>query len=190
VGIRVTDALRKKILIALLAAGVSGPSAYYATTKTVDAEGFVTQLHLDPVGLPTLCVGHLAMKGEKVKQNYTEEECIAIFVSDWVKHERLLNEKVKVPYRSEWMKGSLTDFTFNKGIGNLASSTLLKDLNAKRYDRACDRLSDWVYGKVNGKKVKLRGLEIRASVQWKACMGEVPATYVSDMVRWGAKDAL
>lgn len=188
--IKVTDVLKKRILIALLTVGVSGPSAYYAATKTVEAEGFLTELHKDPVGLPTLCVGHLAMKGEKVKKNYTEEECIAIFVSDWVKHERLLNEKVKVPYRSEWMKASLTDFTFNKGISNLASSTLLKDLNAKQYDRACDRLSDWVYGKVNGKKVKLRGLEIRASVQWKACMGEVPATYVSDMVRWGAKDAL
>lgn len=188
--IKVTDVLKKRILIALLTVGVSGPSAYYAATKTVEAEGFLTELHKDPVGLPTLCVGHLALKGEQVKQNYTEQECIDIFVKDWVKHERLLNEKVKVPYRSEWMKASLTDFTFNKGVGNLTSSTLLRDLNAKRYDRACDRLSDWVYGKVNGNKVKLRGLEIRASVQWKACMGEVPATYVSDMVRWGAKDAL
>lgn len=182
--IQVTDAIKKKIFIALLTAGVSSPVAYVATTHTVDSEGFLTHLHNDPVGLPTVCIGHLAKKGEVVKQEYTIDECIAIYVKDWTEHEKALNKLVKVDYKSEWMKGALTDFTFNKGIGNVSSSTMLKDLNAKRYEKACTELTRWVYGKVNGVAVKLPGLVIRASKQYDYCMGKEPANYEQDIQRW------
>lgn len=184
---KITDGLKKKITTALVFAGVSLPSAYYASTHTIPSEGFITELHLDPVGLPTFCAGHLAIKGEKVKQSYTEQECIDIFVEDWVKHEKLLDVAVKVPYRSEWMRAGITDFTFNKGIGNVQSSTMLRRLNAKRYDEACDELLKWVYAKKGGKSVRLRGLELRASKQWKACMGQEPLDYRKDIERWNFK---
>lgn len=180
----ITNSLKSKVFAALLAAGVSGPVAYVASELTVPSEGVMTHLHLDPVGLETTCIGHLVKKGETPKQNYTEPECIDQFVKDWVDHQKMVDKAVKVPFKSEWMKGAITDFTFNKGIGNLTSSTLLKDLNAGNYDRACMRLTDWVYGTVNGKKVKLKGLEIRASKQYKYCMGEVPADYTPTMKAW------
>lgn len=172
-----TPALRSRIFAALIGAGVAGPSAYVATNTTVTSEGFYTSPYADPAGLKTWCIGHLAKKGEVAKKVYTVDECISIFVEDWVEHERLLDSYVKVPYRSAWMKGALTDFTFNKGVGNLASSTLLKQLNAKNYDQACMELTKWVYATVGGKKVVLKGLQIRASMQYQYCMGNIPANY-------------
>lgn len=180
----ITNAFKSRVFAALLAAGVSVPVAYVASELTVPAEGVVTHLHLDPVGLKTTCIGHLVKKGETPKQNYTEKECIDQFVKDWKEHQKIVHDLVKVPFKSEWMEGGVTDFTFNKGGGNLKSSTLLFKLNRKDYDGACLELLKWVYGTVDGKKVKLKGLEIRASNQYKYCMGEVPADYTPTMNAW------
>lgn len=183
-GVRITTSLKKKIFIALLAAGVSGPSAYVATDLTVPAEGFYTTPYNDPAGLKTWCVGHLGKKGEQVQKEYTETECVNLFVKDWVVHEVLLNNVVKVPYRSDWMKGAFTDFTFNKGIGNVQSSTLLVKLNDKKYDEACTQLTRWKYAKVNGVATVLPGLVIRATKQYQYCMGNVPDDYKTKMNEW------
>lgn len=181
----ITNSLKARIFAALIGAGVAGPSAYIATELTVPSEGVLTHLHLDPVGKATTCIGHLVQGSEVPKKTYTEQECITQFVADWVKHEKLLDSVVKVPYRSPWMKGAVTDFTFNKGIGNVKSSTMLKNLNDKNYDAACFQLTKWVFGTIAGKKVVLRGLEVRATEQYKYCMGEVPGDYKSKMRSWG-----
>lgn len=181
----ITKGLKGRILAALLASGVAGPSAYVATQLTVPSEGVITHLHLDPVGLKTTCIGHLVKKGEVPKQNYTEKECIDQFVVDWKEAESSVEKYTKVPFRSDWMKGALTDFTLNKGSGNYSSSTMLKDLNTGNYDRTCKRLLDWVYATKDGNKVKLKGLEIRASKQYKYCMGEEPSDYKSMMMEFG-----
>ena len=184
----ITNALKSRIFVALLAAGVSGPSAYVATQLTVPSEGVLTHLHLDPVGLQTACIGHLIKKGEKPKKEYTLDECIAMFAKDWKEHEQIVDKAVKVPFRSDWMKGAVTDFTFNKGGGNLLSSTMLRKLNARDYDGACFELTKWVYGTVDGKKVKLKGLEIRATKQYGYCMGNEPADYKPTLNGWGYSD--
>lgn len=180
----VTRALKSKIFAALLAAGVAGPSAYVAVELTVPSEGVLTHLHDDPVGKPTVCIGHLVQRGETPQKTYTEDQCVSMFVSDWIKHEQLIDNAVKVPYRSEWMRGAVTDFTFNKGIGNVKSSTMLKNLNNKDYDAACFQLTKWVYGTINGNKVVLPGLNIRAQAQYKYCMGYEPAEYRSFYQQW------
>lgn len=180
----ITNKLTSKVFAALLVAGVSGPVAYVASNLTVPSEGVMTNLHLDPVKLQTTCIGHLVKKGETPKQNYTEDECIDQFVKDWVIHEKIVEQAVTVPFRSPWMKGAVTDFTFNKGGGNLNSSTMLAKLNRKDYDGACVELTKWVFGTIDGKKVKLKGLEIRASKQYKYCMGEIPADYKPKMNEW------
>lgn len=178
--VKLTPSVRGRIFAALLGAGVAGPSAYVASDLTAESEGIVLIPHADPVGLQTICIGHLVKKGEVVKSSYTLDECIEIFTKDWKEHEAALDKVVKVEYKSPWMKGALTDFTINKGIGNVSSSTLIKNLNAKQYDEACEQLSRWVYAK--GKL--LPGLVIRASKQYKYCMGEVPGDYTPTMERW------
>ena len=185
--IKLTESVKKKIYLAVLAVGVGAPSAYVATELTTPSEGFYLTPYVDPVGLTTICIGHLVKKGEVVKKQYTVDECVAIFAQDWKEHEALLDKKVKVPYKSEWMKAAFTDFTFNKGIGNVSSSTLLKKLNKKDYSGSCEELSRWVYGKVNGVSKVLPGLVIRATKQYKYCMGEEPADYKMKMREWGGK---
>lgn len=178
--VTVTPAIRNKIFAALVGAGVMGPSAYVASNLTVDSEGIVLVPHADPVGLQTICIGHLVKKGEVVKPRYTLDECIEIFVQDWKANEAMLEKVVKVDFQSPWMKGALTDFTLNKGIGNVSTSTLLRNLNKKEYDKACEQLTRWVYA---GGKI-WPGLVIRASKQYKYCMGEVPGDYVPTIQRW------
>lgn len=178
--VKLTSKVKARIFAALVGAGVAGPSAYVATELTIPSESIVLIPHGDPVGLKTICAGHLVKKGETVKDRYTVDECIDIFVKDWVIHEKLLDKVVKVPYKSGWMKGALTDFTFNKGIGNVSSSTLLRKLNNREYEAACDQLSRWVYA--DGKY--LNGLAIRASKQYKYCMGEVSGDYKRNIEMW------
>lgn len=182
--VKLTTSIRGKLFAALLGAGVGAPSAYVATELTAPSEGLYLTPYKDPVGLTTICLGHLVKKGEVVKKEYTVDECAIIFAKDFKEHEVLLDKMVKVPYRSPWMKAALTDFTFNKGIGNVTTSTLLKKLNSKDYDGACQELSRWVYGKVGGVMKVLPGLVTRATKQYQYCMGEAPGDYVPKMQAW------
>lgn len=181
--------LQKKIVTSLITAGVSLPAAFVAYNLTVPSEGFKTNVYLDPVGLKTACVGHLITKNDPKKTQYTEDECIQIFVSDWKKHQKQLDSVVKVPYASEWMYGALTDFTFNVGIGKVQSSTLLRKLNSGDYEGTCQELTKWVFASTNEGKKKLPGLVIRRTKEYQYCMGEVPydaqAEYVKFMKEYG-----
>lgn len=182
---KLSSNIKGRLLAALLGAGVAGPSAYVAVELTAPSEGLYLTPYKDPVGLTTICLGHLVKKGEKVKELYTVDECAQIFAKDFKEHEMMLDKVVKVDYRSPWMKAAFTDFTFNKGIGNVSSSTLLKKLNSKDYDGSCLELTRWVFAtEPSGKKVKLKGLEIRATAQYKYCMGEIPADYQRLQEAW------
>lgn len=181
---KLSSSIKGRLLAALLGAGVAGPSAYVAVELTAPSEGLYLTPYKDPVGLTTICLGHLVKKGEVVKKEYTVDECAIIFAKDFKEHEVLLDKIVKVPYRSPWMKAALTDFTFNKGSGNVSSSTLLKKLNSKDYDGACQELSRWVYGRVGGVMKVLPGLVIRATKQYQYCMGEAPGDYIPKMKAW------
>ena len=181
---KLSPSIKGRLLAALLGAGVAGPSAYVAVELTAPSEGLYLTPYKDPVGLTTICLGHLVKKGEKVKVLYTAEECAEIFAKDWKEHEILLDKVVKVPYLSPWMKAALTDFTFNKGAGNVSSSTLLRKLNSKDYDGACQELTRWTYGRVNGVMKVLPGLVTRATKQYQYCMGEAPGDYQMRMEQW------
>lgn len=182
--VALTSTIKSRIFAALLGAGVAGPSAYVAVELTAPSEGLYLTPYKDPVGLTTICLGHLVKKGEKVKELYTVEECAVIFAEDFKEHEVMLDKVVKVPYRSPWMKAALTDFTFNKGIGSVTASTLLRKLNSKDYDGACQELSKWVYGRVGGVMKVLPGLVTRATKQYQYCMGNEPGDYKMRMEQW------
>lgn len=162
-------ALRKKLIVAFVAAGLPATAAYVGYDLTMPSEGLVLSPYSDPVGLKTACVGHLYTKKDVVKPKYTEEECMTIFAQDYKKHRAELDSVVKVPYASEWEREALTDFTFNNGIGNLKSSTLLSLVNQGKHKQACQQLVRWVYAK--GKKLK--GLVIRRDNTMPYCLGEL-----------------
>lgn len=162
----------------LLAAGLVGSLAVTGAFLTAPAEtpGGVPMLqtYLDTGGVPTNCYGHTGPE-VKLGQKLTEEQCVATFAADLLKHDKQLRSVAKGKFISDWEYAAMLDFTFNKGVGNLASSTMLVYFNRGDHDKVCDELLKWVYGKnKQGEKVKIKGLVNRASNEWKWCKGEVP----------------
>lgn len=164
--------LKQKLITAFLAVGLSSSAAFVAYDLTLPSESLSQSVYLDPVGLPTVCVGRLD-KFLKYGQTFSVEECMKMFAEDWKKHQQQLNKVVKVEYKSEWQKEALTDFTFNLGVGAVKSSTLIKKLNSGDHVGACQQLSRWVKARVRGKLVTLRGLVIRRDKTMPYCLGEL-----------------
>ena len=165
--------LKQKLIASFLALGLSAPAAFVAYDLTLPSEGLEQKVYADPIGLPTVCVGHMD-KALKKGGTFTIEECMAIFAADWKKHQAQLDSIVKVPYKSEWQKEALTDFTFNLGISSVKSSTLLTLLDQWNHVEACRQLSRWVKGKVKGKAITLKGLVTRRDNTMPYCLGELP----------------
>ena len=161
--------IRTKLIAAFVAAGLSAPSAFVAYDLTYPSESLSKTVYLDPIGYPTVCIGRMD-KSLQLGQEFSIDECMKMFASDWKKHQNQLDSVVKVPYKSEWQKEALTDFTFNVGIGNVKSSKLLSLLNQGKHVEACQQLSRWV--KAKGKT--LRGLVIRRDKTMPYCLGELP----------------
>ena len=161
--------IRQKLIVAFIAAGLSAPAAFFVHDVTVPSEGVYTSVYLDPVNLPTVCVGRMDKK-LKLGQKFTIDECMEMLAEDWKKHQEQLDRAVKVPYKSVWQQQALTDFTFNLGIGNVQSSTLLKLLNQGKHKEACEQLTRWV--KAGGKT--LAGLVKRRNKEMPYCLGDLP----------------
>ena len=160
--------IKTKLIAAFIAAGLSAPAAFFVYDVTVPSEGVELQVYLDPVSLPTVCVGRMDRK-LKLGQTFTLDECMEMLAEDWKKHQDQLDKIVKVPYKSDWQQQALTDFTFNVGIGNVQSSTLIRLLNQGKHVEACQQLSRWV--KAGGKTLK--GLVTRRKNTMPYCLGEL-----------------
>ena len=166
------NSVRKKLIAAFVAAGLSSSAAFFVYDVTVPSEGVRTSVYLDPVGLPTICVGRMD-RSLRQGQSFTLEQCMGMLAEDWKKHQAQLDSVVHVNYASEWQKEALTDFTFNVGIGNVRSSTLIRLLNENKHTEACRQLTRWVKGKVKGKMVTLKGLVTRRDKTMPYCLGEL-----------------
>lgn len=164
--------MKSKLIASFIALGLSAPAAFVAYDLTVPSEGLEQSVYLDPVGLPTVCVGHMD-KQLKLGTKYTLEQCMDMLAVDWLKHQKQLDKVVKVPYASEWQHQALTDFTFNLGIGSVQSSTLISLINQGKHKEACYQLSRWVKGKVNGKLTTLNGLVTRRAKTMPYCLGQL-----------------
>ena len=106
------SSIKQKLIAAFLAAGLSSSAAFVAYDLTLPSEGVELQVYLDPVSLPTVCVGRMDKK-LKLGQTFTLDECMEMLAEDWKKHQDQLDKVVKVDYKSEWQQQALTDFTFN-----------------------------------------------------------------------------
>jgi len=162
-----------KLRQTLIGMGLSVPLVLAGTYLTAPSEGLVLGTYKDPVGIVTSCYGHTG-KELRMGMKFSEKECAKQIGEDLLLHDKQLFQVVKVPYQSPYMHAALVDFTYNVGIGNVKSSTLLKKLNAGDYASACYELTKWVYAKQNGIAIKLKGLVTRRTKEYQWCMGEVP----------------
>lgn len=106
-----------------------------------DSEATVLHVYKDAVGLPTIGTGHLIKKGE-VFTTITAQQADELLMQDLVQFEKGVSSLVKVPLNQNQFD-ALVSFSFNLGLGNLGSSTLLKKLNASDYAGASLEFSKW-----------------------------------------------
>ncbi|KVL67387.1 lysozyme [Burkholderia ubonensis] len=138
---------------------------------TEQFEGCRLTAYQDSVGVWTIGYGHTGpdvYKGLTITQAQAE----ALLMKDIAKATAAVNRLVTLdragdpdtdglPDLTQEEFDALVDFTFNLGAGNLASSTLLKKLNAGDIEGAAAEFPKWVHagGKVLAGLVKRRDAE-------------------------------
>ena|ERR1700712_747376 len=110
-------------------------------------EGLSLKAYRDSVGVVTIGYGstgsHVSM-GQLISAEQAED----ILKSDVTRFEMGVNQSVTVPLTQNQFD-ALISFSFNLGVANLKSSTLLKKLNAKDYAGASLEFERW--NKAGGK---------------------------------------
>ncbi len=143
----------------------------------------------DGYGNATIGCGHT---GADVHfgQTITREQADALFKSDIGPCEATVTESVKVPLRQPEFD-CLCSFAFSIGVGAFARSTLVKVLNAGKYDQVPKELSRWVYsgGKLSNGLVNRRNSEIGqwtrgAFVSSATVPVDVPPSPVAKIENW------
>ena len=110
-------------------------------------------------------IGYGSLKlidGSPVTDNIsiTMQEAEDLLAHELVEYEEYINDLVKVPLKQNEFD-ALVSWVFNLGPSNLKSSTMLKVLNAGKYQEVPEQIKRWnkVNGKVNEGLVKRRKSE-------------------------------
>lgn len=151
--------LKKKVAATLLSASLSG----LAMISAFESGGkVITQSYLDPVGIWTICNGHI--KGVTKGMKVTPTQCQKWLVEDASWEGRAIGRLVKVPLTQN-QYDALLSLIFNVGSGNFASSTLLKKLNQGLCLEAANQFLAWDKARVGGVLTRLKGLTKRRAVE-------------------------
>ena len=107
---------------------------------TEEFEGIKLAAYQDQRGVWTIGYGHTSGVSEGMT-------CTADQASDWLLLDlRIAEHEVKAVVTVPLTQGefdALVDFTFNLGVGNLRSSTMLRLLNVGDYAGAADEFQKW-----------------------------------------------
>jgi lysozyme len=106
------------------------------------SEGFRSRVYRDAAGFPTIGYGHRLLHPESFPNGIDEPQAANLLASDVCQAEQAVARLVEVPL-TQGQFDALVDFCFNLGAGRLASSSLLKDLNAGKYADAAWQLLLW-----------------------------------------------
>lgn len=118
-------------------------------------EGVRTEMYLDSGGTPTIGIGHLLTRSERLsgkivigntvgdyREGLTLEQCEQLLTQDLAWAEAAVTKLVRVPL-SQNQFDALVSFVFNVGREAFAGSTLLRLLNAGGYDQVPEQLKRW-----------------------------------------------
>ena len=129
-----------------------------------DCEGLSYTPYLCPAGKATIGYGSTVYPdGSAVTMDdapITTDQAISMLEQTLTGYEDAVNKLVH-PAVTQGQFDALVDFAYNCGIGNLASSTLLKLVNQENFEHAAQEFGKWVHGggRVLPGLVKRRALE-------------------------------
>lgn len=114
------------------------------------SEGFRAEPYRDVAGFPTIGYGHKITPPESFSGAITEAQATELLLGDVRQAEQSVARLVRVAL-TQGQFDALVDFCFNLGSGRLASSSLLKLLNAGQYASAGQQLLLWNHagGQIN-----------------------------------------
>jgi lysozyme len=107
-------------------------------------DGRMFKPYVCPGGVLTIGWGHTNHHGRRFDEaaRWTQAECDDAFEEDMAGFEQQVAALVKVPLKQRQFD-ALVSFTYNVGVGNLKTSTLLRKLNASDYDGAALEFHRW-----------------------------------------------
>lgn len=123
-------------------------------------EGFKSEAYLDPVGIPTIGYGTTRYPdGRKVRlgESISEQVAEAFLLQDCDRFAQRVTDALTTEVNQNQFD-ALVSFTYNLGIGAFQGSTLLKKINAYKFDEAAPEFNKWVYATIDGVRTKLEGL--------------------------------
>jgi len=106
------------------------------------SEGFRDRVYADVAGFPTIGFGHRLSPDEAHPMGINLSQGEQLLTQDLAIAEAAVDRLVKVTV-TQGQFDALVDFVFNLGACRLASSTLLRYLNAGKYDAAAWELLAW-----------------------------------------------
>jgi len=111
-------------------------------------EGCKLKAYRCPANICTIGYGHTSAAGAPMVTDgmtLTQKQCDDILSRDLVKYETAVHGMVKQPL-TQHQFDVLVDFVYNAGDRNLESSTLLKKVNAAKFDEVPAELMKWTKG--------------------------------------------
>lgn len=137
-------------------------------------EGLYTYAYRDPVGIPTICFGHI--EDVRMGDRSTPEECKQMLFDDLPRYEAGVQRCIRVPM-SDKRHAAILSFTYNVGDGALCKSSVARHLNAGNVRAGCDALL--LYNKAKG--MTLPGLTRRRHSERRLCLQEDEPTVVAKL---------
>ncbi|MBZ5736905.1 glycoside hydrolase family protein [Nocardioides mangrovi] len=132
----------------------------------IEFEGFSSTLYNDQAGHCTIGVGHLVHLGNcrptegGLENGITRARATTMLRNDAKSMIDSVASNVKVPL-TQAQFDALVSFTFNVGVGNFETSTLLKKLNDGHPEAVPTQLKRWNKVTIDGQKVASDGLTRR-----------------------------
>lgn len=125
-------------------------------------EGLHLKAYICPAGKVTIGYGHTA--SAKMGQTITAEQADRLLRDDVFEAEEAVKRLVTAKLR-QGQFDALVSFVFNMGASRLQGSTLRKKLNGGDDYGAANEFPRWVYARVDGDLMKLKGLERRRAAE-------------------------